>query len=117
MTAQLSLNESLMQFLEQYQLYGFKNKNELICTAFNRLYEQLDRRCCINQKDSLIINYLQFEPILVKLLLINNLAVFMQQRQLDHQKLKQSANFYAEIYETDKETQELTQAALSGWPT
>jgi len=37
-------------------------------------------RCCINQKDSLIINYLQFEPILVKLLLINNLAVFMQQR-------------------------------------
>jgi len=38
-------------------------------------------RCCINQKDSLIINYLQFEPILVKLLLINNLAVFMQQRR------------------------------------
>jgi hypothetical protein len=33
MTAQLSLNESLMQFLEQYQLYGFKDKNELICTA------------------------------------------------------------------------------------
>jgi len=37
--------------------------------------------------------------------------------QLDHQKLKQSANFYAEIYETDQETQELTQSALSGWPT
>ena len=42
-----------------------------------------DWRCCINQKDSLIINYLQFEPILVKLLLINNLAVFMQQRRSD----------------------------------
>ncbi len=75
MTAQLSLNESLMQFLEQYQLYGFKDKNELICTALNRLYEQLD-----------------------------------------HKKLQQSANLYAEIYETDQETQELTQSALSGWP-
>jgi len=38
------------------------------------------RRCCINQKDSLIINYLQFESPLLKLLLINNLAVFMPQR-------------------------------------
>ena len=76
MTAQLSLNESLMQFLEQYQLYGFKDQNELICTALNRLYEQLEQ-----------------------------------------QKLRQSATLYAEIYETDPETQELTQSALSGWPT
>jgi len=37
-------------------------------------------RCCINQKYSLIINYLQFDAPLLKLLLINNLAVFMQQR-------------------------------------
>jgi len=37
-------------------------------------------RCCINQKDSLIINYLQFESTLIKFLLINNLAVFMPQR-------------------------------------
>jgi hypothetical protein len=76
MTAQLSLNESLMQFLEQYQLYGFKDQNDLICTALNRLYEQLD-----------------------------------------HQQLQQSADIYAKIYETDQETQELTDSALSGWPT
>ncbi len=76
MTAQLSLNESLMQFLQQHQLYGFKDQNELICTALNRLYEQLEQ-----------------------------------------QKLRQSATLYAEIYETDQETQELTQSALSGWPT
>jgi hypothetical protein len=76
MTAQLNLNESLMQFLEQYQLYGFKDQNELICTALNRLYEQLEQ-----------------------------------------QKLRKSATLYAEIYETDPETQKLTQSALSGWPT
>jgi hypothetical protein len=75
MTAQLSLNKSLMQFLEQYHLYGFKDQNELICTALNRLYEQLD-----------------------------------------HQKLQQSAALYAEIYETEPDTQELTQSALTGWP-
>ena len=49
--------------------------------SINMVIKKYPRRCCINQKDSLIINYLQFEPILVKLLLINNLAVFMQQRQ------------------------------------
>jgi len=64
MTTQLNLNESMMQFLEQYQLYGFKDKNELICKALNRLYEQLD-----------------------------------------HQRLQQSAALYAEIYETEQETQ------------
>jgi len=63
MTTQLNLNESLMQFLEQYQLYGFKDRNELICTALNRLYEQLD-----------------------------------------HQRLQQSAELYAEIYEAEPET-------------
>ena len=76
MTAQLSLNESLMQFVEQYQLYGFKDQNDLVCTALNRLYEQLD-----------------------------------------HQQLQQSADIYAELYENSKDTQELTQSALSGWPT
>jgi len=65
-----------MQFLEQYQLYGFKDQNELICTALNRLYEQLD-----------------------------------------HQRLQQSAELYAEIYEAEPETRELTNSALSGWPT
>ncbi len=51
------------------------DQNELICTALNRLYEQLDQ-----------------------------------------QKLQQSADRYANIYETDQETQELTKSALSGWP-
>lgn len=32
------------------------------------------------------------------------------------QQLKQSADWYAEIYEQDTELQELTKTAITGWP-
>jgi len=44
---------------------------------------KFEGRCGINHKYSLIINYLQFDAPLLKLLLINNLAVFMPQRQFE----------------------------------
>ena len=70
------------------ETYGYSHSHRSI--GFTYGYSHLTPsgvtwRCCINQKDSLIINYLQFEPILVKLLLINNLAVFMPQRRVTHQ--------------------------------
>ncbi len=56
----------------------------------NDIFQSFDRsfpiifnwksRCGINHKYSLIINYLQFDAPLLKLLLINNLAVFIRQR-------------------------------------
>jgi len=60
-------------WLEQCQLFGFKDKSELVRTAINRLYEQLKQQ----------------------------------------QKLRESAQLYAEIYETDEETRALTEAALA----
>lgn len=38
------------------------------------------------------------------------------QQELERQQLIESANLYAEIYAEDEELQELTQAALEGWP-
>ena len=35
---------------------------------------------------------------------------------LETQHLKESAALYAEIYESDSELQEITEAALDGWP-
>jgi metal-responsive CopG/Arc/MetJ family transcriptional regulator len=37
-------------------------------------------------------------------------------RELETQNLKESAALYAEIYESDSELQDLTEAALDGWP-
>ena len=37
-------------------------------------------------------------------------------RELETQNLKESAALYAELYESDSEMQELTEAALDGWP-
>jgi len=36
--------------------------------------------------------------------------------ELELQSLKESADLYAEIYETDRELEELTDTAISGWP-
>jgi len=62
----------------------------MILTSFRfslkAIIKNYKRRCGKNQKYSLIINYLQLEPPLFKFLLINNLAVFMQQR---HYKITQ----------------------------
>lgn len=37
--------------------------------------------------------------------------------ELAQQRLRESADLYAEVYELDEETQEWTDAALSEWPT
>lgn len=37
-------------------------------------------------------------------------------RELESQRLKESAALYAELYEEDSELQELTEAAVEGWP-
>lgn len=36
--------------------------------------------------------------------------------RLELQSLKQAANLYAEVYEEDSDLQELTDAAIVGWP-
>ena len=37
-------------------------------------------------------------------------------RELDREALKKSAELYAEIYDAEPETRELTEAAVDGWP-
>ncbi len=37
-------------------------------------------------------------------------------RELELEKLKQSPELYAEVYEEDSELKELTEAAIVGWP-
>lgn len=37
-------------------------------------------------------------------------------RELELQNLKESADLYTELYESDSELQELTETALDGWP-
>ena len=37
-------------------------------------------------------------------------------RELELQNLKESADLYTELYESDTELQELTETALDGWP-
>lgn len=38
------------------------------------------------------------------------------QKELEDRSLRESAELYAEIYDHDSELQELTEAAISGWP-
>ncbi|RMD93739.1 MAG: hypothetical protein D6813_03560 [Calditrichaeota bacterium] len=37
-------------------------------------------------------------------------------KELEQERLKESAELYAKIYEKDQELQELTQSAISEWP-
>ena len=37
-------------------------------------------------------------------------------RELEQTKLEQSASLYAELYDTDDETRDLTQLAIKDWP-
>jgi hypothetical protein len=73
--AKFSLTLSLMEFLNNYKFYGFKDKSSMVRAALLRLKEELEL-----------------------------------------QSLKQSANLYAEVYEDEVELQDLTEAALVGWP-
>ena len=73
--AKFSLTLPLMEFLNNYKFYGFKDKSSMVRAALLRLKEELEL-----------------------------------------QSLKQSANLYAEVYEEDVELQDLTEAAVAGWP-
>lgn len=73
--AKFSLTLTLIEFLNNYKFYGFKDKSAMVRAALLRLKEDLEL-----------------------------------------QSLKQSATLYAEVYEEDGDLQELTEAALKGWP-
>ena len=73
--AKFSLSSSLVEFVSNYQQYGYKDKSALVRAALTRLKEEKER-------------YL----------------------------LEQSAALYAEVYAEDTDLQELTDAALAGWP-
>lgn len=42
--AKFSLQEDQVQFLEQYKVYGFKNKSALIREALNHLRQEMEAR-------------------------------------------------------------------------
>ncbi len=69
--AQFNLEESEIQFLNRFQQYGFRDRDELIRAALNKLRQELENKS-----------------------------------------LEESADLYAEIYEQDRELQELTESAL-----
>ena len=73
--AKFSLTLSLLEFLNNYKFYGFKDKSSMVRAALLRLKEELEL-----------------------------------------QNLKQSADLYAEVYEEDVALQDLTEAAVLGWP-
>jgi hypothetical protein len=43
-------------------------------------------------------------------------ALNQLQTRLKHERLRKSAQLYAEVYQEDQELQELTGQALEGWP-
>lgn len=73
--AKFSLTPPLIEFLNHYQLYGFKDKSSMVQAALLEL-----------------------------------------KKEFEQQNLRESARLYAEIYEEDTELQELTKAAIAGWP-
>ncbi len=73
--AKFTLEETHIEFLKNFQFYGFKDKSTLVRIALEHLKEELVRK-----------------------------------------ELRKSAELYAVMYEEEVETQELTEAAISGWP-
>jgi Arc/MetJ-type ribon-helix-helix transcriptional regulator len=43
-------------------------------------------------------------------------ALTRLQRLLEEESLRESADLYAELFEEDRELQELTESAMAGWP-
>ena len=43
-------------------------------------------------------------------------AILKLKQELEHKALTNSAALYAELYSSDEEMQQLTEAALEGWP-
>jgi hypothetical protein len=72
--SQFLLEDSHLEFLNQFQRYGFKTQDELIRAALSHLQMELELR-----------------------------------------QLQESAALYAEVYEGDRELQELTEAAVVEW--
>ncbi|MBD1842726.1 hypothetical protein H6F89_04740 [Cyanobacteria bacterium FACHB-63] len=70
-STELILEKSQLEFLAQFQQYGFKDRHEVVRTALARL-----------------------------------------QQALQQERLIESAQLYAELYEEDTEIQALTEAAL-----
>ena len=73
--AKFSIEKSQLEFLNNFNRYGFKDKSSLVRKAIEHY-----------------------------------------QKELEMEKLKRSAELYAEIYNDDSDLQNLTNSALSGWP-
>ena len=71
----LSLNPSLVEFLNDHRSYGFKDKSTMVRTALLRFKDELEL-----------------------------------------ESLARSADLYAELYEQDGDSRELTENALQEWP-
>ncbi len=73
--AKFSIGQEQVKFLNNYTLYGFKDKSTMVRTALEHLRQKLEQ-----------------------------------------ERLKQSADLYAEVYAEDSELKELTDTAIEGWP-
>jgi len=71
----ITLDETNLAFLSNYQRLGFRNRSALVRAALDQMQANMER-----------------------------------------QRLEASAVLYAEVYRTDSELQQLTEAALVGWP-
>jgi len=49
--AKFSLDKDQIQFLEQYEVYGFKNKSALIRAALNQLRRDMERKALQESAD------------------------------------------------------------------
>ena len=73
--AKFSIEKAQLEFLSNFNLYGFKDKSSLVRKAIEHY-----------------------------------------KKELEIQRLKRSAELYAEIYNNDADLQQLTNSALSEWP-
>jgi hypothetical protein len=73
--AKFSIGKAQLEFLSNFNLYGFKDKSSLVRKAIEHY-----------------------------------------KKELEIQKLKRSAELYAEIYNNDADLQQLTNSALAEWP-
>ncbi len=73
--AKFTLEQSHIDFLEQFKDRGFKDKSSIVRLALDRLAQELER-----------------------------------------EELARSADLYAELYQEDRDLQQLTDVARVGWP-
>jgi Arc/MetJ-type ribon-helix-helix transcriptional regulator len=73
--AKFTLDQSHIDFLEQFKDRGFKDRSSIVRLALDRLAKELER-----------------------------------------EELARSADLYAELYQEDRELQQLTDSACVGWP-